>query len=135
MAVRRVSDREARDLLSLNGKPGDMSGLEFPYIDPHTGRRVTSRIRRDHPPLRADGSPDGKYCAAYGDRRHLYFRGAHRRRDCSRGRESGNRRGATLHIANHRSAQHGAKRAAPRYIDDASTAPHACVQFGGGRLF
>lgn len=71
--VRRVSDREARELLGLNGKPGDYGGIEYPYIDPDSGRRVTSRIRLDHPPVKADGTPDKKYRAAWGDNRHLFF--------------------------------------------------------------
>ncbi|HXG57084.1 MAG TPA: phage/plasmid primase, P4 family [Vicinamibacterales bacterium] len=71
--VRRVTDPEARELLALNGQPGDFAGLEYPYLDPRTGYRVTSRVRRDHPPLKADGSPDGKYFAGFGDNRHLYF--------------------------------------------------------------
>jgi len=71
--VRRVSDREARDRLSVNGQAGDYSGVEYPYIHPVTGYRVTSRIRLDHPPLKVNGSPDGKYRTPFGDNRHLYF--------------------------------------------------------------
>jgi hypothetical protein len=71
--VRRVTDRESRDLLGLNGRPGDYSGLEFPYLDPHTDRRLTSRVRLDHPPVKPDGTPDRKYLQPYGDNRHLFF--------------------------------------------------------------
>lgn len=71
--VRFVNDREGRDLLGINGQAGDFNGIEFPYMDPHTGFRVTSRVRLDHPPLRPDGTPDGKYRSGYGDNRHLYF--------------------------------------------------------------
>ena len=71
--VCRRDDRSARELLSLNGKPGDFAGIEYPYIHPVTGHRVTSRVRRDHPPLKADGMPEAKYMAAYGDNRHLFF--------------------------------------------------------------
>ena len=71
--VRRVSDREARELLALNGKAGDFGGIEYPYLHPLTGYRVTSRVRRDHPPQKADGSPEGKYISGYGDHRYLYF--------------------------------------------------------------
>lgn len=71
--VRRVDDRTARDVLGLNGKPGDFSGIEFPYFAPDGARRFTSRIRLDHPPVKADGTPEGKYRTPYGDWRHLYF--------------------------------------------------------------
>jgi hypothetical protein len=70
--VRRVTDRDARDLLNVSGKRGDLSGIEYPYLDPHTGRRVTSRIRRDRPELE-QGRPKAKYCSPFGDRKHLYF--------------------------------------------------------------
>ncbi len=66
--VQRVTDREARDLLSINGKSGDYSGLTYPYPDPRTGRTTTHRVRLDDP------EPDGKkYRAPFGDHRHLYF--------------------------------------------------------------
>ena len=71
--IRRVDDRDARELLSMNGKAGNFAGLEYPYFDPRTGHRVTSQIRLDHPPLKADGTPEGKYRSPFGDRRHLYF--------------------------------------------------------------
>lgn len=72
--VRRVDDTEARAVLGLNGKAGDHSGIEYPYLDPQRPTwRWTSRVRLDHPPLKPDGTPDRKYLAPYGDRRHLYF--------------------------------------------------------------
>ena len=71
--VRRLDDFEARVVLGVNGKVGDFAGIQYAYFDPETGRPVTSRIRLDHPPLKADGSPDGKYRSPYGDNRHLYF--------------------------------------------------------------
>jgi hypothetical protein len=71
--VRRVDDRGARDLLCLNGTAGDFSGIEYPYYDPLTARRQTSRLRLDHPSRKSDGTPEKKYRAPYGDRRHLYF--------------------------------------------------------------
>jgi hypothetical protein len=58
--VRFVDDREGRDVIGVNGTSGDFAGIEFPYLDPTTGRRVTSRVRLDHPPLKANGMPDGK---------------------------------------------------------------------------
>lgn len=64
----RVDDRDARELLSLNGKPGDFSGVVYPYVDPTTGHRTTCRIRLDH-----IDSSGGKYRAPFGDNRHLYF--------------------------------------------------------------
>jgi len=70
--VRRVDDHDARVLLNMNGRPGDFSGIEYPYIDPQTHRRVTSRIRRDRPDVE-QGKPRRKYCSPYGDRKHLYF--------------------------------------------------------------
>jgi hypothetical protein len=71
--VRRVTDREARDVLAINGARGGFDGIEYPYQDPTSGRRGTSRIRLDTPPRKPDGSPDKKYRSAYGDRQHLYF--------------------------------------------------------------
>jgi hypothetical protein len=70
--VRRVDDRRARELLNIGRKHGDFSGIEYPYLDPHTGRRVTSRVRRDRPEVE-QGRPKAKYCSPFGDRKHLYF--------------------------------------------------------------
>lgn len=72
--VRRVDDREARDVLGMNGKTGNLAGIEYPYLDPSRPTwRWTSRIRLDHPPLKPDGTPDQKYRQPYGDRRHVFF--------------------------------------------------------------
>ena len=49
-----------------------MSGIVYPYLDPHDGRRTTARVRRDNPEIEA-GQPKRKYISAFGDRRHLYF--------------------------------------------------------------
>jgi Domain of unknown function (DUF3854) len=68
----RVDDREARTVLSLNGASGDFGGILIPYIDPRSGRRVTARVRRDHPDIE-NGKPTRKYVAAWGDKKHLYF--------------------------------------------------------------
>lgn len=70
--VERVDDREARELLALNGHPGDMAGILFPYHSPETGRRVSGRVRRDKPEIE-DGKEKNKYMSGYGDRKHLYF--------------------------------------------------------------
>ena len=70
--VQRVGDREGGDLLSASGS-GDFSGIVYPYLSPVTGHRVTARLRLDNPPLKSDGTPDGKYRSPFGDRRHLYF--------------------------------------------------------------
>jgi Domain of unknown function (DUF3854) len=70
--IRRIGDRDARELLSLNGSYGDLSGILFPYISPQTGSRVGARVRRDHPEIEG-GKPKRKYLPGYGDRRHLYF--------------------------------------------------------------
>ena len=69
--VRRVSDNEARDVLGSTHR-GDLAGIEYPYFDPTTGNRVTSRVRRDHPEIE-DGKPTKKYLTGYGDRGHLYY--------------------------------------------------------------
>jgi len=70
--VERVSDREARELLSMNGRHGEMSGIVYPYLDPDTGRPTTRRLRRDHPEIEG-GKPKDKYLSAFGDAKHLYF--------------------------------------------------------------
>jgi len=67
----RVSDRDARELLSLNGASGDMAGIRFPYISPVTGYRVNDVVRRDNPDIEG-GRPKRKYMAAYGNRPHVY---------------------------------------------------------------
>jgi len=69
--VIEVSDREARDYGFRAAS--DLSGVVFPYFDPETGSRVTSRLRRDHPDVDATGKPERKYLSPYGDARHLYF--------------------------------------------------------------
>jgi hypothetical protein len=69
--IERVTDREARDKYGITGS-GDMSGIVFPYVDPHDGRRVTARLRRDNPEMDS-GELKRKYMSAFGDRRHLYF--------------------------------------------------------------
>lgn len=63
--VWRATDVEARREFLIT-RPGDMSGLVFPYVDPVSGCRATARIRRDHPEIDTDGKP-AKY------NRHLYF--------------------------------------------------------------
>lgn len=70
--IRRVSSAEAR-ALGIGYASSDLSGLIFPYVDPESGHRVTSRLRRDNPELDVEGRPVGKYLAPYGDVRHLYF--------------------------------------------------------------
>jgi P4 family phage/plasmid primase-like protien len=70
MKVRRVDDREARDLLTLNGKPGDLSGVAYAYL--RHDLVVTYRVRRDHPDLER-GEVKNKYLSAYGDRRYFYL--------------------------------------------------------------
>lgn len=71
--VRRVGDLEGRELLGLTGRAGNMAGIEYPYLDPVTGRRTTLRVRVDCPPVKVDGTPEKKYRQPYGDQRHLYF--------------------------------------------------------------
>jgi hypothetical protein len=73
--VFRMTDAEARAYgFSLSGPPtANLSGLVFPYFDPSTRRRVTARLRRDHPEVDTEGRPKNKYLSPYGDNRHLYF--------------------------------------------------------------
>lgn len=70
--IRRVTDREARDVLTTPHK-GDCAGILFPYCDPLTGHTVTCRVRRDHPEVDATGKRQRKYLAAWGDAPHVYF--------------------------------------------------------------
>lgn len=72
MQVRRIDDREARDVLGLMKRPGRLDGVLYPYLLPGQLRPVTHRLRRDHPDLE-NGKPKNKYLSAYGDRKHLYF--------------------------------------------------------------
>jgi len=72
MQVRRVDDREARDVLALNGRPGRLEGVLYPYLLPGFDRPVTHRLRRDFPEVER-GKPKDKYLSAFGDGRHLYF--------------------------------------------------------------
>lgn len=68
--IERVDDATARDKLGFcyDGNP---NGICCPYyID---GKRVTARLRRDHPELDENGKPQNKYICAWGDRRHLYL--------------------------------------------------------------
>lgn len=69
--ISSVSDQEARTKYGMKGT-GDLAGILFPYLDPLTEVRHTSRLRRDHPEIE-DGKPKKKYLCPYGDRRHLYF--------------------------------------------------------------
>ena len=69
--ISRLTDPEAREVLALNGAFGDMAGIMFPYLSPHTGFRVAARVRRDRPEVE-NGHEKNKYMSGYGDRRHLY---------------------------------------------------------------
>lgn len=69
--VERVTDEEARQYLGTK-RAGDMSGLAFHYLSPHTGQRVTTRVRRDHPDVE-DGKEKNKYIQAFGDGSYLYW--------------------------------------------------------------
>jgi P4 family phage/plasmid primase-like protien len=67
--VERVTDAEAREEFGILFD-GPLDGIVFPYyID---GKRVTARVRRDHPEHDSKGKPQNKYVSAYGDQRHLY---------------------------------------------------------------
>jgi predicted P-loop ATPase len=69
--ISRLTDPETREILALNGAFGDMAGIVFPYLSPHTGFRVAARVRRDHPEVE-NGHEKNKYMSGYGDHRHLY---------------------------------------------------------------
>jgi putative DNA primase/helicase len=68
--VRRVDDREARDLLCVKHH-GDLSGVLYPRVHPVSGYVVGYRVRRDHPEME-QGRPKNKYMSS-SDRAHLYF--------------------------------------------------------------
>jgi hypothetical protein len=71
--VRRVTDREVRELFVLNGRAGKYDGVLYPYPDPAVvGHIVTHRVRRDHPEIE-NGEPKNKYFSPHGDRHRLYF--------------------------------------------------------------
>jgi hypothetical protein len=59
--IHRLDDREARELLSINGRPGRMDGVIYPYLDPVDHHVATRRLRRDHPEIEA-GRPRSR-CA------------------------------------------------------------------------
>lgn len=69
--VERVDDLTARDLLSTK-RPGDLSGIVFPYLHPLGHHICTRRLRRDHPDIE-NGKVKAKYLYAIGDRSHIYF--------------------------------------------------------------
>ena len=72
--VRSVSDAEARTDYGIQGASSmDMGGLLFEYVSAKTGRRLTARVRRDHPGVDQDGKPKHKYISAYGDRKHFFY--------------------------------------------------------------
>jgi uncharacterized protein (DUF927 family) len=70
--VRRVSDAEARDLMGIGKRAGDMAGIVYDYPDPNTGHVVARRLRRDNPEFE-NGKPKDKYISTYGGLRRLYF--------------------------------------------------------------
>jgi hypothetical protein len=69
--VRRVSHAQARDDCGIRYHSNDLAGVAFPYVDPINGNVVGYRVRRDHPEVKADGTPIAKYLFSL-DRRHLY---------------------------------------------------------------
>jgi hypothetical protein len=72
--IQRVTDPGARCDWGIKfAAAKDCAGIIYPYYSPVTGRRVTARLRRDHPEIGEDGKPNDKYVSAWGDRRHLYF--------------------------------------------------------------
>jgi len=71
--VHSVSDQQAREEGFRLSSARDLAGIVFPYPDPLTGLKLTSRLRRDHPDVDAAGKPEKKYVSAFGDARHLYI--------------------------------------------------------------
>jgi hypothetical protein len=72
--IARVNSTEAQEEFGIN-LDGD-TGIAYPYYTPPNGkppRRVTARIRRDHPPRDANGKIERKYVSSGMDNRHLYF--------------------------------------------------------------
>jgi hypothetical protein len=70
--ITRVTHAQARDEWGIKRAYGDVAGVIFPYHDVTGERRLTARLRRDHPEIE-NGKPAAKYVAAWGDRRSLYF--------------------------------------------------------------
>jgi P4 family phage/plasmid primase-like protien len=68
--VERVDDATAREKFGIRWN-GDVSGIVFPYRLKQ--KRVTARLRRDHPERDAEDKPQNKYISPAGDRRHLYL--------------------------------------------------------------
>jgi hypothetical protein len=71
--IRSIAHAEAREFGFQLSAAADLSGIVFPYHDPISGQRVTSRLRRDHPDMDSSGKFKGKYVSPFGDQRHLYF--------------------------------------------------------------
>ena len=65
--VERVSNEDAREY-GVTGS-GDLSGLAFHHFDPVSKNRITTSIRRDHPPIGIGGKPEAKYLLPHGDSR------------------------------------------------------------------
>jgi hypothetical protein len=70
--VHRVTHREAHESVGIRYQSEHLEGVAFPYRHPDTGQLWTTRVRRDHPECRPDGTPIGKYLCPP-DRHHLYF--------------------------------------------------------------
>ena len=70
--VRRVVDREAREALGLNGRPGRCDGVLYPYLTPASPASNPSSPSR-LPRTRERAPTKNKYLSGYGNRRHLYL--------------------------------------------------------------
>src|SRR5689334_13056497 len=70
--VRRVNDQQAREVLNLDGRHGNLAGILYPRLHPLTKGVVGYRVRRDAPELE-DGKPKDKYLSPYRDPHRLYF--------------------------------------------------------------
>jgi len=68
--IERVDDATARERFGITFD-GNLDGLVFPYYV--GGKRVTARLRRDHPETDEKGESQNKYIAAWGDVQHLYL--------------------------------------------------------------
>jgi len=74
--LRRVTDAQGRELIGINGRRGDFSGIVYPYVQPANGEICEYRLRRDYPDLEDhDGMviEKNKYMTAPGSGNRLYF--------------------------------------------------------------
>jgi hypothetical protein len=69
--ARRVTDKEAREVLGGVKHTGDLAGIAYARLDPETGATRGYRVRRDHPEIE-NGTPRDKYLSSR-DQPVLFF--------------------------------------------------------------